>query len=117
MRTGGGAGSRRIEFRASDGTAVRGAREPPDTRVVWHGLHKGFLTQEISDDVFCTVSLVATATPLRPGVPAAAALPRRLPPPPGGARGPLRPLDADRLQQRRRRQPDRHTALGSGPRP
>src|SRR6516225_4335651 len=61
--------------------------------------------------VFRTVSLVATATPLRPGVPAAAAVPRRLPAPPGGARGPLRPLDADRHRQWRRFHAGGHTAL------
>jgi hypothetical protein len=40
------------EFRASDAITVRSAREPPDTRVVRRGLHKVFLTHEISDVVF-----------------------------------------------------------------
>src|SRR6516225_9498804 len=66
------------------------------------------------DHVFRAISLLATAKTLRPGVPATAELPSRLPALPGGARGSLRSLNAIRQQQRRRYHAGRHTALGSG---
>src|SRR6516164_1071386 len=61
--------------------------------------------------VFCTFSLVATTTRLRPRDPVAA-LPSHLPAPPGGARGPLCPRATVGQERRRRCQPGWHTALG-----